>query len=145
MGTEKVAFLVERCGGATGSDRARMHNRKWRHQKFGVTSLPVALSVMHTLCTTTMVQSWGFPPFFRVFFFPFLFSFFLFFFLFFPFSCFFFLFFLFLFIYFFFFNFFFKYGKMKCFYSVTQVTLDFKRKKASWIVKWYGKYGRFLC
>jgi hypothetical protein len=26
-----------------------------------------------------------------------------------------------------FFNFFFKYGKMKCFYSVTQVTLDFKR------------------
>ena len=77
------------------------------------------------LCTT---GSWGLLPFFRVFsnmlcstprprFF--LFSFFLFFFLvFFP--CFYFLFF----IYFFFVQ---QYGKMKCFYNVTQVTLHFKR------------------
>ena len=66
-------------------------------------------------------ESWGFPPFFRVFFFfPFFFSFFFFFYLF---------FYSFISVHFFslfFIFFFFEYRKMKSFYNVTQVTLDFK-------------------
>ena len=52
MGTAQLAFEVVMWGSATGSDRVRMRNLRWRHWPWPEVTSPVVMGSMFCACAT---------------------------------------------------------------------------------------------